>query len=262
MAAPGPAARPIPRARHSRGWGSSAAGARTRRATRWVKSGLSMMTSASGRAAMIHPAVSPDAPQNHRQAPRNSANADDGEIVDRKRTHNPRRRHRPAADAGERERIPVGRAAPRERRTERIAGFLRRDEVDRQRSRPRLAIHADFSSGTPTKIFAKSAAAVSCAGSATIVAAGRNGKAGKTGACDILDRLRSDGRQIEAAVLARLRRLDENADAGRFRQPDPGRANARCGKADCRCLRPLRCRAHGHRRRPRPGRHRRDRARR
>ena len=65
----------------------------------------------------------------------------------------------------------------------------------------------------PTKkIFARSAAAVNCAGSATIVAAGGDGEPGKTGARDILDGLRPDCRQIEAAILTGLWRFDQNAD--------------------------------------------------
>src|SRR5271170_2130734 len=111
----------------------------------------------------------PDSPQDHRQTPRNRADADNGEIVDRKRTSDPGRRHGAAADAREVERGAAGHERPRQRGPERVAGFLRRNEMDRQR--PRHAVHADFSSGTPTKkMFARSAAAVSRSGSATIVA--------------------------------------------------------------------------------------------
>ena len=44
-------------------------------------------------------------------------------------------------------------------------------------------------------------------------AAGGNGEPGKTGARDVLDGLRPDRRQIEAAILTGFWRLDENADA-------------------------------------------------
>ena len=56
--APGRAATPRPRARHNRRSGSTGSRARTRRATRWVKSGLSMMTSMSGEACVTASAVS------------------------------------------------------------------------------------------------------------------------------------------------------------------------------------------------------------
>ena len=151
--------------------GIEGARARTRRATRWVKSGLSMMTTASGRAAIIASAVS----RMRRKIIGRRRGMALTPIMARSsigkglaipaaamaRPPTPARLKRPTA----------GHERPRKRRPQRVAGFLPCNEVDRQRTRPRRAVHADFSSGTPTKkIFAKSAAAVSRAGSATIVA--------------------------------------------------------------------------------------------
>ena len=112
----------------------------------------------------------------------------------------------------------AGNERANERRAERVAGFLRGDEIDRQRSRPRRAVHRRASPATPTKkILARSAAALTCAGSATIALPAATARPGKTGARDVLDGLRPDRRQIKAAILAGFRRLDQNADAGRLR---------------------------------------------
>ena len=150
--------------------GIDGARARTRRATRWVKSGLSMMTSASGRGSHNGVGGFADAPQDHRQARRYGAEADDREFVDRKWTDDALGRHGAPADTGERQRAAgAGAQRARERCAERIAGFLRGDQIDRQRSRLRRAVHRLASSETPTKkIFSRSAAALTLAGSATI----------------------------------------------------------------------------------------------
>ena len=66
----GPAATPRPTARHNRRSESTASFARTRRATRWVKSGLSMMTRISGAAASTASAVSRMRRRISRQLPR------------------------------------------------------------------------------------------------------------------------------------------------------------------------------------------------
>ena len=141
------------------------------------------------------------------------------EVVDRERADDPGRGHRPPADAGEREPSPAPRdERARQRRAERVAGFFGGDEIDRQRSRRRSPfIAARPRARRQRKSSARSAAAITLRRFGDDRAAGGNRNSGKAGARDILDRLRPDRRQIEAAVLARLRRLDQNADAGRRR---------------------------------------------
>ena len=77
-----------------------------------------------------------------------------------------------------------------------------------------------------TKIFALSAAAATAAGSATIDAACHDRDAGEPGARRFLDGARPDRRQVEAAVLLRLRRLDQHAGAGRRRDAPRARSSA------------------------------------
>ena len=216
-----PAAKPKPTARHNRESESQGARRRTRRATRWVKSGLSMMTSASGRAATIAVRGFTDAAQDHRQPARDRAKTDNRQIVDREWAGNSRRRHGPPADAGELHRpATLRQERARQARAQRVAGFLRGDDVNRQRPWLRLMLHRAASSRTPTrKIFARSAAATAWPASAMIVPPAATAKSGKAGVRDILDCLRTDRRQIEAAILARLWRLDENADARRRHHP-------------------------------------------
>ena len=82
----------------------------------------------------------------------------------------------------------AGNERANERGAKRVAGFFGGDEIDRQRSRPRCAVHRRASPPTPTKkILARSAAALTCAGSAIDRAAGCDGEAGETGTRDILD---------------------------------------------------------------------------
>ena len=88
------------------------------------------------------------------------------------------------------------------------------------------------------------------------------GNAGKPGARGVLDRPRTDRRQIETAILIGLWRLDQNADAG-------GVVTRRCRaqfgdaqRADCRYLPPPRPPARCCPQRPRPALRRTARARR
>ena len=84
---------PDRRATHSRRSGYAAQRARTWRATRWVKSGLSMMTSTSGFAAIDGVGGLADAAQDHRQPARDGGNADDRQIVDAETGWQALRRH-------------------------------------------------------------------------------------------------------------------------------------------------------------------------
>ena len=151
---------------------------------------------------------------------RDGADADDGEFVDRERTDHALGRHGTSADAGKRQR-PAGGSAQgaHERRAKRIAGFLGGDQIDRQRSRWR-AVHELASSDTPMKkILARVGGRAHLVGLGNDRAAGGDGEPGKAGARDIFDRFRTDRRQVEAAVLTRLRRFDQNADTGRLGEP-------------------------------------------
>ena len=107
------AATPKLTATRSRGSAIEGARARTRRATRWVKSGLSMMTSASGRAAMMRVGGLADAAQDRRQPARDRGKTDNRKVVDGKRARNSRRRHGSPADAFEFEHSVFTRAAAR-----------------------------------------------------------------------------------------------------------------------------------------------------
>ena len=101
-----------------------------------------------------------------------------------------------------------------QRAAERVAGLLRGDQVQLQR--PRLRHHG----GLPmpkTKTFSLSAAAATACGSAMMASPATIGDAGKPGARRFGDGARPDGRQIDAAILVGLRRLDQHADAGRRR---------------------------------------------
>ena len=141
---------------------------------------------------------------------------DDRQLVDRERADDPRGRHGASADAGELQRAAAAarRArAPARRRAHRRIPPRRRDRSTA--AADRRVIHRAASSRTPTKkIFARSAAAMTLAGSAMMVLPAATATPGKPGARDIFDGLRADRRQIEAAVLAGLWRLDQNADAG------------------------------------------------
>ena len=103
--------------------------------------------------------------------PRNSADADNGEIVDRKRARDPGRRHGAAADAGEVERVPVSRE-----RARRAPPRAHRRIPPPRRSRSTTGAAAAsrscglFLGHADEENLRQSAAAVSRAGSATIVA--------------------------------------------------------------------------------------------
>jgi len=73
-----------------------------------------------------------DPPQNHRQTPRNGVKADDGQVVDRKRTLDPGRRHRAPADAGKFDRTTgLLDERARQRAAECVAGFFSGNQNDR-----------------------------------------------------------------------------------------------------------------------------------
>ena len=129
-------------------------------------------------------------------------------------------RHGTSTDAGKRQR-PAGGSAQgaHERGAKRIAGFLGGDQIDRQRSRwrpvhdARLLRHANEED--PRAIGGRA----HLVGLGNDRAAGGDGEPGKAGARDIFDRFRTDRRQVEAAVLTRLGRFDQDADTGRLGEP-------------------------------------------
>ena len=108
---------------------------------------------------------------------------------------------------------------------------------------------------------ALSAASIMACDSAAMVLPAIDGDAGEPGFGRALDGFRADRRQIEAQILAALRRLHQHAAAGLganaalLAQPRHARQQAR------RCPRCPRPPPHDRRSRPRPGRCRRDRAR-
>ena len=107
----------------------------------------------------------------------------------------------------------------RQRRAKRVARLLCRDDIDRERlAALRRVVHRAGSSRTPMrKTLARSAAAATVGRFGYDRAAGGDRDSGKTGARDVLDRLRTDRRQIETAILTGLGRLHQNTDAARRR---------------------------------------------
>ena len=126
-----PAARPTPTARHNRRSESLARRPRTRLATRWVNSGLSMITSTSGRRVDDCIDGRADAAQDRRKLSQDRAEPDDRELLDRKQAGEPFGRHAVAADAGEAD-LPAGALPqrPHQRGAEPVAQFFARDQKD------------------------------------------------------------------------------------------------------------------------------------
>ena len=99
---------------------------------------------------------------------------------------------------------------------ERIAGFLPGDEIDRERSPRRRIVHrAGTSSNTREENLRAIGGGNDRARFGDDRAARGDGQSGKPRARDVLDCSRADRWQIEATVLAGLRRLHQNAYAGR-----------------------------------------------
>ena len=111
-----------------------------------------------------------NAPQDQRQPPRNGAEPENRQLLDGKRALDAGRGHGPPANAGQRQRAAIpGAERANQCCAQRIAGFLRGDQIDRKRPRQRPG-HRAVTSGTPmTKIFSRSAAAATAAGSAMMV---------------------------------------------------------------------------------------------
>src|SRR5580692_10479128 len=108
--------------------------------------------------------------QDCRQAPRNGAQSDNGEVLDRERTHNPRSRHGSSANAGKIQfvRGTLPKCAD-QGSTQRVAGFFAGNDVDGRWPRHRGS-HRAPPSDTPTmKMPARSAAAIVSAASAMMV---------------------------------------------------------------------------------------------
>ncbi len=243
--APAPAATPRAAARRSRRPGSPDCVARTRRATRWVKSGLSMMTSASGAAVGHGIGGLADQPQDLRQLLHHRGEADDRQLLDRK------------------QRVPAlrapwcGRRRPRTARRRRAAGAAPSSSALPSRSPDssvairkifRLGSRRLHHAGRPmTKRYLASASAIIACGSAAMVLPAMTAMPARPAAGDALDGARADRRQVEAQILAALRRLHQHAAAG-------GRADAtllaqaaRRARAARRCPRCPRPPPHGRR---------------
>src|SRR5580693_4682789 len=109
--------------------------------------------------------------KNHRQPARYRRNAHDRKLVDGERTGDAGSRHGAAADPVERQRAAVTRfERTNQCGAERIAGFFRGDDIKRKRLALRLGPHCAASWPTPaTKIFSRSAAAITSAASAMMV---------------------------------------------------------------------------------------------
>src|SRR5580704_12710632 len=109
--------------------------------------------------------------KNHRQPARDRRNTHDRKLVDGEWADNAGSRHGTSADAVERQCTAVARFERTSQcSAERIAGFFGSDDIKRKRSGLRLAPHRAASSPTPaTKIFSRSAAAMTSAASAMMV---------------------------------------------------------------------------------------------
>ena len=157
------AAKPRPTDKHNRRSGISGAPTRTRRATRCVNSGLSMMTNTSGLAAITASAVS----RMRRRIFGRLVGIAESPMIARSPSGNRLgdacRRHMGTADAGKL-RTPLCALSERtdQCRAETIARFLARNEKDMR------ARHAIPGATPTTKIRALSAACTSRSGSATI----------------------------------------------------------------------------------------------
>ena len=233
---------------------------RTRRATRWVKSGLSMMTSTSGRAAMIASAVSRMRRRIIGSLRGDRRDADDRELVDRERARESLAAMCVSADAAEadiRTRLPQ---RAHQRGAEAVAGLLAPPREKLSSGRPVIA-RGSRRCRRRTAL-PRSAAVRDRVGLGDDRAAGDDRDTGKPGARR--RPRRSAGRSpagrsggpVRASAPSPARRRPRRRDAAAFAQL------ARCARACCRCLRPPRPPAHDCRRPPPPARHRTDRSRR
>ena len=234
--------------------GISGAALRTRRATRWVKSGLSMMTSASGRAAITASAVC-----RIRRRMRGSLRGIAPKPMidsscDVERARDPLLRHRAPADA-RRSGCPGARS-----RSARIS-------APPSASPDFLAATRWTVSGRPSRLSWRLVDAedeqLRGVGRARDLlrfgddrAPRHDRDAGEPRARRRLHGPRPDRRQVEAAVLRRLRRLDQHADARPASRCARARAARRPAPACCRCRRPPRPPAPGCPRPPPPARRR------
>ena len=167
-----------------------------------------MMTSASG-AALGHGVRGlSDQPQDFRQLLHHGGEADDRQLLDRKQRLEPLARHGAAADAFELHAVAKALAQHlHQRRAEPVAGFLRRDQEDL----PDGIACLHHAARPTTKRYLASASVIIACGSAAISVARDDGDTGKAGFRDALDRARADCRQVEAQILAALRRLHQHA---------------------------------------------------
>ena len=122
---PGPAATPRPMATRNRRSVSTAPASRTRRAIRWVKSGLSMITSTSGRAATTAAATSRIYRIDRRQM-RDQTKSDERNVAGRHQGLQPLAGHLAAADADQTQRTLRGFQGAHQRRAQAITGRLAR----------------------------------------------------------------------------------------------------------------------------------------
>ena len=141
----------------------SGARSRTRRATRWVNSGLSMMTRTSGFAAMTASAVS-RIRQDFWKPRRDRRKADDREVPERKQARNAFGSHVRAADTGK-VRLPL--CVTSDRRNQCRAQPVPRLFAGDQKY---MRAHAIDPTGTPTtNIPARSASSTTLSASAIMV---------------------------------------------------------------------------------------------
>ena len=157
-------------------------------------------------------------------------------MIDRSAVSNrllrPRLCHRPSADAAEGDIRSKRTQCAHQCAAERVAGFFRRDEKQFERTAHRSRrFDADDEDlrlvgrrGDRGRLGDDRAAC-------------DHRDAGKPGARDLFDGARPDRREIEAAVLLRLRRLDQHARCRPGQQSAPARAIRRCAEASRRCLR-------------------------
>ena len=241
--------------------GIEASRLRTRRATRWVKSGLSMMTRISGAAVMTASAVSPDQPHDLRQSGGHGHSQPHDRAIPRSETAGsaPHRVIGAAADADEIDGLTEERWRNTfiKRGPEPVAGFLRCDQEES--AAPTMACHRRRTHAvTPDDeqaTFAAFALAIMACGSAT------------TAFPDITASPASPAFATPSTVRGPMRRRGHSAGPGQPWAPSRGhhgRASAngygppsrslRRAPTNRRCPRCPRRRRHGRRSRPRPAR--------
>ena len=193
--------------------------ARTRLATRWVKSGLSMITRISADASVTASAVC----RMRRRIAGNRFAIAASPMIDSSSIGNsddsPSLHHRPAADAVEPHRAAKALAQHlHQAGAEPIAGFLGRDQEDVSRDVRRCPRRRH--AGRPvTKRPLASAASIMACGIGDHGVAGDDRNPGQLGRSGALDGPRSHGRQIEPQVLPALGRLDQHATRRRGANP-------------------------------------------